>query len=305
MAGSYAVGVDLGGTKTEAALCHVHDNGTTVQGRIRVKTPNHDYNQIVHTITNLITSVAAGLPNALKDVSKIGICTPGTEYGPDRLIANSNTQALQEKPLRRDIQNALGRSGIAIENDANCFALAEAVMGAGVSYDAVFGVIMGTGVGGGLVIDKKIHRGRTGMAGEWGHHTLHAGGNLCYCGNRGCVETYLSGPALERRWEELMHSKLAMPQITSRVISHKNNNGGNDAWLSETLENFGHALANVIDIIDPDAVIMGGGLSNMPIWYDAGAKSVRDKIFSQLASDVPIVQNRLGDSAGVIGACLL
>lgn len=321
MTNSHTIGVDLGGTKTEAVLCH-NDTIMTVQKRIRVKTPSHDYSQLVNTIVNLIMRVSNNLPNKLADVNKIGVCTPGTEYGSDKLITNSNTQSLQNKSLRHDIQNKLGRN-IAIENDANCFALAEATQGAGIAYDTIFGVIMGTGVGGGIIIDKKIHKGKTGMAGEWGHHTLHIGGNLCYCGKRGCVETYLSGPALERRWEELTHDKLDMQQIVSSSVFAKDdydtstmNNKYNTSldstqtskhvWLCEALENFGYALANVIDILDPDAIIMGGGLSNMPMWYDAGAKSVREKIFSQLlASDIPILKNKLGDSAGVIGACLI
>ena len=306
------IGVDLGGTKTEAILA---DEKLNVLERARVATPAHDYSRIVDTIASLVAKMASFLPDGLSGVGGIGVCTPGTEYGPDRLITNSNTRALRDRPLRRDIRDRLQRD-VTVENDANCFALAESVMGAGAQYGTVFGVIMGTGVGGGIVIDRRIHRGRTGMAGEWGHHTLHRDGNQCYCGKRGCVETYLSGPALERRWEELTHTRMTMEQISEQVSSggvqtqqprnqQQQQDSARDIWLEEAVENFGHALANVIDIVDPDAVVLGGGLSNVPVWYGQGAESVRGKIFSHLGSDVPILQNRLGDSAGVIGACMI
>ena len=317
MTDSYAIGVDLGGTKTEAVLCVDDANSNkkmTVKERIRVKTPSDNYTMIVDTIVDLIMQVSKQLPNGLEDVKRIGVGTPGTEYGSERLITNSNTQALQDRPLRYDIQHKIDRQ-ITIENDANCFALAEAVLGAGTTYDTIFGVIMGTGVGGGIIIDKKIHRGKTGMSGEWGHHTLHIKGNLCYCGRCGCVETYISGPALERRWMELTHIKMSMPQIISRVEAGLNRHDASKnskteqnsecVWYQEALENFGYALANVINIMDPDAIILGGGLSNMAMWYDDGVKSVREKIFSHIASDIPILKNKLGDSAGVIGACLI
>ena len=303
----YRIGVDLGGTKTEAVLL---DGQSRIARRERVPTPG-DYAGIVGAITSLVERAADGLPGGLGSVDGIGVCTPGTEYGPDRLIANSNTPSLRDRPLRRDIREALRRDDVAIENDANCFALAESVMGAGSGYDVVFGVIMGTGVGGGIVIGRGIHRGASGIAGEWGHHTLHAGGNRCYCGRNGCVETYLSGPALESRWAQLTGRAAGMPQISGYVTRDggiadgARGYEGAREWLEEAVGNFGLALANVVDILDPDAIVMGGGLSNMDVWYGAGAESVRKNVFSSLASDVPILRNRLGDSAGVIGACLI
>lgn len=293
----YRVGVDLGGTKTEAVLL---DGDWQVQRRTRVSTPRHDYNLIVETIASLVQEISSGFL-----VERIGVCTPGTAFGDDELISNSNTQSLQGRPLRRDIQGRLGMQVI-VENDANCFALAEALLGAGAKLGTVFGVIMGTGVGGGIVIDGRIHGGRTGIAGEWGHHTLHRGGNPCYCGMRGCVETYLSGPALEHRWEELTGRRDLMPEIVSCFDGQTHDRAeAFELWRDELLENFGYALADVVDILDPDAVVLGGGLSNIEFLYDEGADSVRKKIFSKLASDVPILKNKLGDSAGVIGACLL
>ena len=186
-----------------------------------------------------------------------------------------------------------------MENDANCFAMAESTMGTAKEFDVVFGVIMGTGVGGGIVIDGKIHQGRTNIAGEWGHHTLHQNGNDCYCGKQGCVETYISGPALEKRWKELTGKSQNMPEIIQNIDNSKAKQ-----WKNEFLENFGFGLANVIDILDPDVIVLGGGLSNIDFLYTEGKNSVYHKVFSDLV-DTPILKNKLGDSAGVFGAALL
>ena len=202
------------------------------------------------------------------------------------------------KDLKNDLEKILNQE-LLIENDANCFALAEARLRAAKNHDTVFGVIMGTGVGGGLVIDGKIHSGRTNIAGEWGHHCIKPNGNECYCGRKGCVETYISGPALEKKWNELTNQNLSVANIVK--------NPQEDAyktWKNEFLENFGLSLANVIDILDPDAIVLGGGLSNIPFLYDEGKNLVYENVFSDTI-DTPILQNQLGDSAGVFGACIL
>ena len=325
--GRYAVGVDLGGTKIEAVLFDVEQ--AAVLERVGAGTPASDYHRTAGTIVRLVRGVTSGLPGGVSGVDRVGVCTPGTEYGPDRLVMNSNVRSLQGRPLRRDVRRMLGRA-IEVRNDADCFALAEARMGAGAGYGVVFGAVMGTGVGGGIVVDGEVYRGGTGTAGEWGHHTLHVGGNLCHCGRRGCAEAYLSGPALERRWAELTRTRLGMPQIAS-VLARDGKDGwkgdtdgggggggGGEGmapdgacddkiriWLDEALENFGYALANVIDIVDPDVVVLGGGLSNVGMWYDRGAESVRRKALSGATRNVPILRNGLGDSAGAIGACLV
>ncbi len=201
-------------------------------------------------------------------------------------------------PLKEDLEKSLGKK-ITMENDANCFAMAEAKMGAGVGYGVVFGVIMGTGVGGGIVFDGKVHRGRTNIAGEWGHHTLHQNGNPCYCRKLGCVETYISGPALEKRWLELTSRNETLSTIIQNS-THKNYH----EWKKEFLDSFGVGLANVIDILDPDVVILGGGVSNVDFLYTEGKQSVYNHVFSDLV-DTPILKNKLGDSAGVFGAALL
>ena len=284
------IGIDLGGTKTEGII--LNDNLEPIE-RKRIPTPQNDYNAILNSVVDLVND----LKTKTND-STIGICTPGAISKKTGLIKNSNTQCLIGMPLKEDLEKALGQK-VSMENDANCFAMAEAKMGAAKDYDVVFGVIMGTGVGGGIVINKKIHHGRTNIAGEWGHHTLHQNGNKCYCGKNGCVETYISGPALEKRWNELTGKKDSLPQIIQNLNDDKALQ-----WKNEFLHNFGTALANVIDILDPDAIVLGGGVSNVSFLYDEGKKAVYDSVFSDLV-DTPILKNQLGDSAGVFGASLL
>jgi fructokinase len=286
----YKLGVDLGGTKIEAILL---DESLNVMERKRISTPQNDYQQILNSISSLVLEISKNI----SDFS-LGICTPGAISKQTGLIKNSNTQCLIGKSLKEDLENKLGKK-ISIENDANCFAMAEATLGAAINYDLVFGVIIGTGVGGGIVIDKKLYPGRTNIGGEWGHHTLHRNGNLCYCGKTGCVETYISGPSLENQWTELTGQSLSLPQILSNI-----DNEIGIKWKDEFIENFGFGLANVIDILDPDAIVLGGGLSNIDFLYTEGKESVYNKVFSDLV-DTPILKNKLGDSAGVFGACML
>jgi fructokinase len=288
----YRIGVDLGGTKTEGVLV---DEEFQVIERKRVPTnQTNGYESILNTIKDLVSD----LKEKNNEKTSIGVCTPGALSKESGLIKNSNTQCLIGKDLKNDLEKILDQK-ISIENDANCFALAEAKLGAAKTHNTVFGVIMGTGVGGGLVINGKIHTGRTNIAGEWGHHCIKPNGNECYCGRKGCVETYISGPALEKKWNELTN------QITSVSEIVKNSQGdAYKTWKNEFLENFGLSMANVIDILDPDVIVLGGGLSNIPFLYDEGKNLVYENVFSDTV-DTPILQNQLGDSAGVFGACIL
>jgi fructokinase len=286
----YKLGVDLGGTKTEAILL---DETQNVIQRKRISTPQNDYQKILDSISSLVLEISENI----SDFS-LGICTPGAISKQTGLIKNSNTQCLIGKPLKEDLEYKLEKK-ISMENDANCFAIAEATLGAAKDFDFVFGVILGTGVGGGIVIDKKLYPGRTNIGGEWGHHTLHRNGNQCYCGKSGCVETYISGPSLENQWTKLTGNSLPLPEILTDVDSEIGRK-----WKDEFLENFGFGLANVIDILDPDAIILGGGLSNIDFLYTEGKESIYSKVFSDLV-DTPILKNKLGDSAGVFGACML
>ena len=286
----YKIGIDLGGTKTEGILL---DNSLNTIARKRLPTPKDNYQEIIETIQNLVND----LSGEIKDFT-LGICTPGAISKTTGLIKNSNTQCLIGKPLKEDLENKLGKK-ISLENDANCFAISEATMGVAKNNSFVFGVILGTGVGGGIVIDGKIHHGRTNIAGEWGHQTLHPNGRSCYCGKKGCVESYISGPALEQQWEEMTGNRQSLSEI---VKASEDSNF--IQWKQEFLDNFGTALANVIDILDPDVIVLGGGLSNIEFLYSDGIQNVYDKVFSDLV-DTPILKNNLGDSAGVFGAALL
>lgn len=286
----YRLGIDLGGTKIEGILL---DENLDIIQRKRIPTPQNDYHKILDSISSLTIDILANI----KDYS-IGICTPGAISKKTGLIKNSNTQCLIGKSLREDLENKMDKK-ISMENDANCFAIAESTMGAAKEFSVVFGVIMGTGVGGGIIINGNIHQGRTNIAGEWGHHTLHRNGNNCYCGKQGCVETYISGPSLEKRWKELTGKSQNMPEIIQNF-----DDSNMKLWKHEFLENFGFGLANVIDILDPDVIVLGGGLSNINFLYTEGKNSVYQKVFSDLI-DTPILKNKLGDSAGVFGAALL
>jgi len=252
----HKIGIDLGGTKIEGIL--LDEKYNTIK-RKRIETHQENcYDSIVKSIISLINELRAKTDEEIS----VGICTPGVTGADSGLIKNSNTQCLRGMPLKNDLENVLGFE-IVMENDANCFALAESVLGSAKGHDVVFGVIIGTGVGGGIVIYGTLHKGRTNIAGEWGHHTLQPNGNECYCGKQGCVETYISGPALEKRWLALTGKKDSLQSIASMASSSAQ-------CKKEFLENFGISLANVIDILDPDAIVLGGGVSNIPFLYDRG-----------------------------------
>ncbi len=286
------IGIDLGGTKIEGIL--TDENYKTIT-RKRIPTNQEEgYISILESIKNLTLEFI----QESNDKVSIGVCTPGALSLSSGLIKNSNTQCLIGKDLQNDLKNIL-HYNVSIENDANCFALAEAKLGAGKNSNLVFGIIMGTGVGGGIIIDGKIHHGRTNIAGEWGHHCLHTEGNSCYCGNKGCVETYISGPALEKKWSELTSQNQPLPEI---IKSSDNPNFPN--WKKSFLDDFGLSLANVIDILDPDVIVLGGGVSNIDFLYNEGKNSIYEKVFSDIV-DTPVTKNELGDSAGVFGACML
>ena len=286
------IGIDLGGTKIEGIL--TDENYQTITRKRIPTNQDEGYNSILESIKNLVLELA----QESDDKVSIGICTPGALSLDSGLIKNSNTQCLIGKDLQNDLKNTL-HNNVSIENDANCFALAEANLGAGKDANLVFGVIMGTGVGGGIIIDGKIHHGRTNIAGEWGHHCLHIGGNSCYCGNNGCVETYISGPALEKRWTKITDQNQSLTEIIQNI-----ENPNFSKWKKSFLDDFGLSLANVIDILDPDVVVLGGGVSNIDFLYDEGKSAVYEKVFSDII-ETPIIKNELGDSAGVLGACML
>ena len=220
----YKLGVDLGGTKIEAILL---DENFNVIKRKRIPTPQNDYQKILDSISSLVVEISENI----SDYS-LGVCTPGAISKQTGLIKNSNTQCLIGKSLKEDLENKTEKK-VFMENDANCFALAEATLGIAMDFDSVFGVILGTGVGGGIIINKKLYPGRTNIGGEWGHHTLHRNGNPCYCGKTGCVETYISGPSLENHWTELTGKSQSLPEILTST-----NNDNWQKWKNELFRKF-------------------------------------------------------------------
>jgi predicted NBD/HSP70 family sugar kinase len=234
---------------------------------------------------------------------RVGIATPGTLDPQLGVMKNCNTTALNGRPLKKDLENALGAE-ILMANDANCFALAETRLGVVKERfphaPVVFGVIMGTGVGGGLVVNGEVINGLQGIGGEWGHNFLDASGGPCYCGKTGCVEKVLSGPALESFYQMRSGTRKTMQAIVS--------DAGADPVARETLERltrfFGQAISVIINIVDPHVIVIGGGLGNIDLIYTEGVDHIRKNIFNNRV-ETPIVRPVLGDSAGVFGAAFL
>ena len=290
---SESIGIDLGGTKIEGVRLGPDGN---VRHRHRIPTRQEDgYQQILARIEQVVKELEYG-GNPLP----LGIGTPGSISAREGTIKNSNTLCLNGKPLREDLESRLGRT-IQLENDANCFALAESRLGAGRGTKVLFGVILGTGVGGGIVLDGQLWSGPQHIAGEWGHHKISPDGPDCYCGARGCVESLLSGPALAQTYQQ------ASGQIVDAEAVLLALRAGEPAArevFAEWIKNFGRAMANVINILDPDAIVLGGGLSNIDEIYQQAPSAIAANIFNDELR-TPILRNELGDSAGVLGAALL
>ena len=288
----HKIGIDLGGTKIEGIV--LDKNNNTID-RKRISTNREEgYEAII----NRISELGHELLEKSISVKQICICTPGALDPTIGVMKNSNTLCLIGKPLQKDLEKAF-ELPVFMENDANCFALAESILGAAKGYGVVFGVIMGTGVGGGIIINGKIHRGPNYIAGEWGHHVLYPAGRDCYCGNKGCTEAYISGSALEKEWEDLTGQKHMVTDIIEKGF-YKDH----PEWKEKFILNFGRALSHVIDIIDPNCIVLGGGLSKVDILYSEGKDAVYAEVFSKQVV-TPILKNKLGDSAGVFGAALL
>jgi fructokinase len=293
------IGIDLGGTKIEAIA--LGDGGVELF-RHRVPTPSGDYDATLRAIAELVASVEASVGQQ----GSIGIGTPGAVSPRTGLMKNSNSVVLNGRPLDRDLQAKLGRA-IRIENDANCFALSEAVDGAARDASVVFGVILGTGVGAGIVIDQRIIAGRNRIAGEWGHNPIpwpraeELPGPACYCGKRGCIETFLSGPGLAREYRIRTGN-----EMTANEIATTTDVGSPEALaVMETYEDrLARGLAHVINIVDPDVIVLGGGLSNIARLYGTVPALLQRYVFSDGVA-TPVVRAMHGDSSGVRGAAWL
>ena len=294
----YVWGIDLGGTKIEGVVLPSADS-TAPLCRIRVATEaERGYDHVRSQIHGLIDSMRSRVGQS---PPAVGIGTPGVLDPDTGRLKNSNTTCLIGEPLQSDLENELG-ADVVLANDANCFALAEARLGAGRGAETVFGVIMGTGVGGGVVIDGRALYGCQGIAGEWGHNVIDATGPACYCGHSGCVETFLAGPHLERFYENLSGAAARLPEIAAR---HRD--GGDEhasATMARLMTYFGRAVAVVVNILDPHVVVLGGGVSNVDLLYSEGVEQLAHWVFNDRCH-TRVARNQLGDSAGVFGAAML
>ena len=293
------LGIDLGGTKIE--IIALADDGTTL-ARERVPTPAGDYDGTIRAIGDLVRGVEARLGRS----GTVGIAMPGAFSTKTGLVKNANSVVLIGRPLDRDIERLIGRP-VRMENDANCLALSEAVDGAAQGASVVFAVILGTGVGGGLVIDGKVVSGANRIAGEWGHNPLpwprpgELPGHACYCGKAGCIETFLCGAGLARAYTARTQRTLAAHDVAAAA-----NKGDADARaaLDSYRDRLARGLASVVNIVDPDVIVIAGGLSNIEAIYDGLAAGIGRYAFSD-ALDTRVERARHGDSSGVRGAAWL
>ena len=294
------LGIDLGGTKIEGIILKSDKEPIEIE-RLRINTEeDKGYNQIINNIKKLVDTLENKVNYKFK---KIGIGTPGTLDPETQLLKNSNSQNLNNKSIKSDLENLLGKK-VNIENDANCFALAETKFGAVKDQiphaKIVFGVIMGTGVGGGIIVDNKILYGKQGIGGEWGHTIIKDDGEMCYCGKKGCVESVISGRALQKYYTSLSGEKLSFKNIYKNIETDLNAK----KTLKRMITYFGKGLSNVVNIIDPDIIVLGGGLSNTNELYDQGYQELKKYVFNPTFK-TKIIKPKLGDSAGVYGAALL
>jgi len=295
-------GLDIGGTKIEGVVLESRTNPQPIC-RLRIPTEaNFGYQHIIGQVAKMLEMLST--ESGLKP-QQLGIGHPGTLDPNTGVIKNANTTVLNGHPFNQDLEERLGIP-VCLANDANCFAVAEALMGAVPEVmpnaEVVFGVILGTGVGGGLVVRGKVINGRQGIAGEWGHNFLDESGGPCYCGHSGCVEKVISGPALEHYYASITGQKLSLRDIVSR--SKSNEDEAATQTMYRLLHYFGKAMAVVINIVDPDAVVLGGGVGNIDLLYTDGPAEVQKHLFNHRI-DTVFLRPKLGDSAGVFGAALL
>jgi len=301
--GSLRIGVDVGGTKIEAIAI---DADGREQARRRIASPSHDYREIV----DAVRAIVADLETECGQMARVGIGTPGAVSPASGLIKNANSTQLNGRRFVADLAQALGRE-VRVENDANCFALSEATDGAGAGHRLVFGVILGTGCGGGIVDHGRVRVGPNAIAGEWGHNEMPSRtepglpDTRCYCGRRRCIETFVSGPGLAADHRRDAPSG-ASATLDAAAIATLARAGDPDAvaTMARFYERLAAALATVINVLDPDVVVLGGGLSNIEPICDEVLARLPAHVFSDTLA-TPVVRNRHGDSSGVRGAAWL
>lgn len=296
---SIRIGVDLGGTKIEFVA--LDEAGREVH-RHRVATPREDYDGTVRAIKEGVERIETELGRR----GSVGVGIPGTISGITHSVKNANSTWMNGRPFDRDVSAALGRE-VRCANDANCLAVSEATDGAGAAKRVVFAVVLGTGCGGGIAIDGKVHNGRNGVAGEWGHTTLpwmraeEYPGPECYCGYRGCIETWISGTGLEADYERATKVKLRGKEIIARSEAGE---AEALASLARYEDRLTRSLAQMINILDPDVIVLGGGVSQVPRLYRNVPQRLQEYVFGREA-DTPVVVAKHGDASGVRGAAWL
>ena len=292
-------GIDLGGTKIEGAIL---DPANADKALFRLRVPTESalgYQHVLAQVAKVITLLEE--ESGLSRPAEIGIGTPGATEPSTGVLKNSNTLCLNGQPVREDLSSLLGVK-VHLANDANCFALAEATLGAGKDCPVVMGLILGTGCGGGVVVNGQLIEGLHGIGGEWGHNVLPGEDHPCYCGKRGCLEQAIAGPSLERFYREHTGQALRLPEIALRASQHE---PAAVATLERLREKFAEAISVVINILDPHAVIIGGGVGNLPLLYEEKTRqAVVGHVFNHEVR-TQFLKPTLGDSAGVFGAAML
>ena len=294
------LGIDLGGTKIEGIVLKSKENPDEII-RHRINTEEEKgYSQVINYIKSLVNHIENKINYKFK---RLGIGTAGTIDPETGLLKNSNSQCLNGMPIQKDLAKTLDKI-IHIQNDANCFALAETLLGSVKDQypDAknVFGIIIGTGVGGGVIIDGKTVYGSQGIGGEWGHTIVTDDGDECYCGKKGCVESVISGRALQIYYNKISGKNLTLEEIYAK----KDIDNHAKKTFKRLITYFGKGLSNVVNIIDPEVIVLGGGLSNIDELYSEGYDELKKYVFNP-TFNTPILRPKLGDSAGVYGAALL
>ncbi|CAH0997746.1 Fructokinase [Emticicia aquatica] len=298
-----AWGIDLGGTKIECVVLSLKQTKFDVICRKRLPTEaNKGYQHVLSQISNLLKQVSVLTKLTPKS---IGVATPGIMDRQQKKIKNANVLCLNDKNLADDLSKLINIP-VFHANDANCFALAETNFGAGLTLSfkpkLSFGIILGTGVGGGIVLNGQLYEGLHGIAGEWGHFLLDKDGESCYCGKKGCVEGFIAGPALEKYYYQKSKENIKLNEIYQRFV--EGNDTIADATITRLMSYFGKALANIINVLDPELIVIGGGVSNLDVLYNQAPQFILPNLFNKTLT-TPIKKNQLGDSAGVIGAALL